>query len=53
MLSLKELVIMEPCTFIYGKMSIESSNKNGTLAIGEATGDAQAVKIVDQWNGWI
>ncbi len=53
MLGLEELVIKEPCTFIYGKISIKSSSKNGTLALGEATGDAQAVKIIDQCNGWI
>jgi len=35
MLGLEELVITEPCTFIYGKMSIESCNKNGTLAISK------------------
>jgi hypothetical protein len=34
-------------------MSVESSNKNGTLVIGEAPNDAQAMKIVDQCSGWI
>jgi len=53
MLGLEELVIIEPCAFIYGKMSTESSNTNGTLVIGEATGDAQVMKIVDQCKGWI
>ncbi len=53
MLGLEELVIKKPCTFIYAKMFVKSCNKNGTLAIGEATSDAQVVKIVDQCNGWI
>jgi hypothetical protein len=47
-LGLEELVVKDPCTFIYGKMSI-----NGTLVKGEATCDARVVKIAYQCNGRI